>query len=132
MAENFNNYLTKKSYSTGGTQIIIPAAEEAISSSVGAGERGASTISQVHSIYITKIITSDQSSDPIGNAAVVSISVRDNATDYYIAKNVKVLPHSSFYIEKTITLRPQDCIRLTYHGSSSAGIDAVCSGIDLT
>ena len=83
---------------------------------------------------MTKADQNSYSTNPENDGVNLSISIYDtvNNKEYFIARYIKVLPNSSFYIEKTITLRPQDCIRLTYHGSSSVGIDSVCSGVDLT
>lgn len=144
MAEKFNNYLVSIPFSsTNKTVVIVPQqggslpASGTVTSATGSRTSGAT--SQIHSIYLTKSDVSTIVSNPENNGSVVSISVYDttNSKEYFIAKAVMVLPNSSFYVEKTITLRPQDCIRLTYHGNkagqfNNSSIDAICSGVDLT
>lgn len=145
MAEKFNNYLVSVTFSSSTkTVIIVPQQGTSftqLSQNVNSakGSRTSGATSQIHSIYLTKSDVSSIVENPEDNAAVVSISVYDttNSKEYFIAKGVYVLPNSSFYVEKTITLSPQDCIRLTYHGNKAgsfvnARIDAVCSGVDLT
>lgn len=140
MAEKFNNYLASIPFSSSNRTVVIvprqslslPIQGERVNHA--SGTRTAGSTAQIHSIYLTKSSQNSYSTDPKTDGVDLSIGIydTDENKEYFIAKYIKVLPNSSFYIEKTITLRPQDCIRLTYHGSSSAGIDAVCSGIDLT
>ena len=145
MAEKFNNYLVSVPFSSNNKSVTIipqqgvsfPIQGQTVNYSIGT--RTAGSTSQIHSIYLTKADVSEIIEKPEDNAAVVSISVYDtiNGTEYFIAKAVYVLPNSSFYIEKTITLKPQDSIKLTYHGNKAKQfpaitIDAVCSGVDLT
>ncbi len=141
MAELFNNYLTSRSYpaSAATTQIIVPAAGSSISSN-GTGSRTQESVVQLHSIYITKNISTNQSENPLDNKSFVTLTIVDtsntnnNTNKYVLASNVIVLPHSCFYIEKTITLRKQDRLELTYttlNGANAATISTVCSGVEL-
>lgn len=135
MAERFNNYLTKRSYSKDNTQTIVPKAGNSITSN-GIGSRTNGTISQVHSIYVTQEINGNFIDDPLSNAAYICLSVYDttNSKEYFIAHNVLVLPHSAFYIEKTITLLGQQELRLRYtsqNGTTSRTLCTVCSSIDI-
>lgn len=133
MAEIFNNYLTKKTYSNGNSQVIVPIAGAALSDNNTIGSRTANSVCQLHSIYITKEVSGDQSSNPLPNAAHITLSVRDKTTNemYDIANNVFVLPHSSFYIEKTITLKAQQELVLTFLSSTQYTLHTVCSGVDI-
>lgn len=140
MAEKFNNYLVSIPFSSSNrTVVIVP--QQGVSLPIQGqtvnhsnGSRTSGSTAQIHSIYLTKSDQNSYSANPENDGVNLSISIYDtvNNKEYFLARYVKVLPNSSFYIEKTITLRPQDCIRLTYHGSSAVGIDAVCSGVDLT
>lgn len=140
MAEKFNNYLVSVPFSSSNKIVTIvpphgvslPIQGQTVNQANGT--RTSSATSQIHSIYITKSDQNSYSSNPEADGVNLSISIFDtvNNKEYFISKYIKVLPNSSFYIEKTITLRPQDSIRLTYHGTSTVGIDAVCSGVDLT
>lgn len=140
MAEKFNNYLVSIPFSSSNRTITIvpqqggslPISGQTVNYANGSRTSGAT--SQIHSIYLTKADQNSYSSNPENDGVNLSVSVYDttNNKEYFIAKYIKILPNSSFYIEKTITLRPQDSIRLTYHGSTTTTIDAVCSGVDLT
>ena len=143
MAEKFNNYLVSVPFSSDNTVVtLVP--QQGVSLPIdgqrvnnASGSRTSGATSQIHSIYLTKSSQDEYSEYPERDGVEVSISVYDTTTEstfkeYYIAKYVRILPNSSFYIEKTITLRPQDCIRLKYHGTASVTVDAVCSGVDLT
>ena len=134
MAEVFNNYLVSKQFSSQNESVtIVPIAGGKINDTIGRGSRYGAQ-SQIHSIYLTKRNQDSYSTNPENDGVDLSVSIYDTANnkEYFIARYIKVLPNSSFYIEKTITLTAQDCIRLTYHGSTSTTIDAVCSGVDLT
>ena len=140
MAEKFNNYLVSIPFSSSNKIVTIvpphgvslPISGQVVNQANGTRTSGST--SQIHSIYLTKSDQNSYSTNPENDGVDLSISIFDtvNNKEYFISKYIKVLPNSSFYIEKTITLRPQDSIRLTYHGSTSAGVDAICSGVDLT
>jgi len=141
MAEKFNNYLVSAACAANRKFTIVPTQGTSLQSlsetgvNASSGQRVASSTSQIHSIYLTKSNVTSIDSNPEANGIVASISVYDSMTsqEYYIAKAVNVLPNSSFYIEKTITLRPQDAMKVTIHNSpASTTIDVVCSGVDLT
>lgn len=143
MAEKFNNYLVSVPFSSSNRTVVIVPSALTNSSSLpiqgqsvnhANGSRTSGSTSQIHSIYLTKSDQNSYSANPENDGVNLSIGIYDtvNNKEYFLARYVKVLPNSSFYIEKTITLRPQDCIRLTYHGSTAVGIDSVCSGVDLT
>lgn len=147
MAEYFNNYLTKRSFNKNQYQIIVPVAGTDLSvngtadnNNYVSGTRPSNATSQIHSIYITKHVTSNYTNDdPLSQAAVVSLSIVDTGNDnreFYIANNVMVLPHSSFYVEKAITLLPQQYLKLTYSNISpntnGVSISTVCSSVDIT
>lgn len=144
MAENFNNYLVSIPFTSSNKVVtIVPPCNTSSDNSLpmsgqtvnyANGSRTSGSTAQIHSIYLTKSDQNAYSTDPETDGVNLSIGIFDtvNNKEYFIAKFIKVLPNSSFYIEKTITLRPQDSIRLTYHGSASTTIDAVCSGVDLT
>lgn len=138
MAEVFNNYLTRKTYSSDvGSITIIPAYSGSIDSSIGTGSRTKDSKAQVHSIYLTQEVESNETANPLTGAVFVSLSIYDNAaqTEVYIANNVMILPHSSFYIEKTITLLSQQELRLTYGNATlnpnTKTISTVCSTIEI-
>ena len=141
MAEKFNNYLVSIPFSSSNTVVTIiphqglelPISGDTVNSASGTRTSGAT--SQIHSIYLTKASQDTyDDTNPEANGVKLSIEVYDttNSKGYYIAKYINVLPNSSFYIEKTITLRGQDSIRLKYHGTTAVTVDAVCSGVDLT
>ena len=146
MAEEFNNYLTSVTFTGSGQSITIVPPSNSSSTNVlhdsenpsayAKGTRTISSTSQIHSIYLTKEVNSYISENIEANGSLVSIYIADTSkspeSKYYIAKCVKVLPNSSFYIEKTITLQTQDCIKLEYNDNTEATIYAVCSGVDLT
>ena len=136
MAERFTNYLTSTSYNKGDSHIIIPVQNSTLSE-YGIGDREDGATSQIHSIYITKHVTDNYTNnDPLSQAAVVSLSIVDGNNEYFIANNVMVLPHSSFYVEKAITLLPQQYLKLTYSNISpnanGTTISTVCSTVDIT
>lgn len=136
MAEKFNNYLTSRSYNLSNTQILVPKAGQNLSGN-GTGSRAENAISQIHSIYVTKHVSADYSNDPLAQKSIISLSVVDTSAnkEYFIANNVMVLPHSSFYIEKAITLLPQQQLKLTYSNitGNPAGVtlSTVCSSVDI-
>lgn len=140
MAEIFNNYLTAKEFTPSSTAfIIVPKAGSELASATGSGSRAANTIVQLHSIYITKNVNSVVD-NPLDGKAYVTIAIRDTSSTqsggkvYPIASNVIVLPHSSFYIEKTITLRKQDQLEITYttlNPSGTVTLSTVCSGVEI-
>lgn len=133
MAETFSNYLTKASMTSGKTQIIIPKANGGTASGV-VGVRTLGATSQIHSIYITKEQTGSTIITDIEKAGVyVSIYIDDNGSKYYLGHNVCVLPYSSFYIEKTITLLSHQTLNIEYSSLNTSGatIDCICSGVDI-
>lgn len=156
MAEKFNDYLTSVTYSSGKTIVIVPPATELNSlpyseQYAASGTRVVGSTCQLHSIYITMSDVDNFSHDPEDDAAIISLYIQNTVTNtnniFYLAKNIKVLPNSSFYIEKTITLNTQECLKLVYHGVERKGedvtpgtidtsithkIDTVCSSVDIT
>jgi len=138
MAESFNNYLTGAKYNVDQTRVIVPRAGSSIDSEVGVGSRLTDAVTQLHSIYVAKEISGNHTDDPITYASFITISIYDYNTQktYAVAQNVMVLPHSSFYIEKAITLTPQQELRLTYttanSSSSGTNIYTVCSSVDIS
>lgn len=134
MAESFSNYLTKKSMSSGNTQIIIPPANgTSVNGVIGIRPLGAT--SQIHSIYVTKeqpgstIIT-----DVEGNGVYINLYIDDNGSKYYLGHNICVLPYSSFYIEKTITLLSHQSLNIEYTSlnKTSNTLNVICSCVDIT
>jgi len=138
MAEKFNNYLTSRSYALNNTQILVPKAGQNLSGN-GSGSRPENAISQIHSIYVTKHVSADYSNDPLTQKSIISLSVVDTSVspnkEYFIANSVIVLPHSSFYIEKAITLLPQQQLKLTYSNisgnPSGVTLSTICSSVDI-
>ena len=136
MAEYFNNYLTSRAYSPNQQQDIVPKAGESISSN-GVGSRTSESVVQLHSIYVSLKVDTNQTSNPTNNAAFITLSVYDTSknAEYPIAYNVMVLPHSSFYIEKTITLKKQDKLIMRYSNTpvntGNKTLSTVCSGVEL-
>ena len=134
MAESFSNFLSKRTYSSGNTQIIIPKANGQTQSNV-VGTRPVGATSQIHSVYITKEQTGSEVIKDVESAGVyVNIYIDDNGTKYYIGHNVCILPYSSFYIEKTITLLSQQTLNIEYTSlnKNQAAINCVCSCVDIT
>jgi hypothetical protein len=131
MAENFTNYLNKINFTkTDETKNLVPSDD-------GTTSRTKNSVVQLHSIYITKVQAGPIVTDISSNASYVHLSIKDpySNTPYYIGYNIKLVPYSPFYIEKTITLKPGQTLELTYSGSnktnSSSEIHCVCSGIEI-
>lgn len=142
MAEIFNNYLTAKQYAASDYLTIVPKANDSLPTATGSGSRTKDTVVQLHSIYVTQEISGITSSNiknyrenPLDYAAYITLSVVDNSTnnEYIIINNSAVLPLSAFYIEKTITLRAQDSLKLTYTSANSANkkLHTICSGVEI-
>lgn len=132
MSEKFSSFLSSFNVSSSSANVIVPTATATTQSGV-VGTRVSGSTTQLHSIYLT-MEQATKSTDPIADGVFLSISVYDNATgkDYFIAHNVEVLPHSSFYIEKTITLQPNQSLRVLGTSlSTSKKIHTICSGIDI-
>lgn len=128
MAEKFTNYLFKESMNKGSTLTVIDSA------GIQSG-RESSSVCQIHSLYITQDFDW-VSSNPEEEAATISLFIvsENSQKEYMVANNVLILPNSSFYIEKTITLKPSDKLRIRYTGlksSSSKTISVVCSAVDI-
>lgn len=138
MAESFNNYLTGAKYSLDQARTIVPRAGSSIDSDIGVGSRLTDAVTQLHSIYVTKEISGNHINDPYNYAVFITIAIYDYNTQksYPVAQNVMVLPHSSFYIEKAITLTPQQELILTYTSANSSdsgtNIYTVCSSVDIS
>ena len=141
MAEKFTNYLVSANYASNRTITIVPQQGASLTTSEAgvisaAGSRTGGSTEQLHSIYLTKSNVTSVVQNPESQGVILSVFVYDstNNKEYYLAKAINVLPNSSFYIEKTITLRPQDALKIKFHScaDSSAIIDSVCSGVDLT
>ena len=140
MAESFNNYLTCFKYETSGTKsskVIVPKAGESIDTSYGIGSRLPNTVVQLHSIYVAKEIDGNHTTDPLSYSSFITISIYDYDANksFCIAQNVMLLPHSSFYIEKAITLTSQQELRLTYTSANtgaSTNIHTVCSSVEIS
>lgn len=129
MAEKFTNYLFKESMNKGTTLTVIDSA------GIQSG-RESSSVCQIHSLYITQDFDL-VSSNPEEEAATISLFIvsENSQKEYMVANNVLILPNSSFYIEKTITLKPSDKLRIRYTGlksSSSKTISVVCSAVDIS
>ena len=129
MAEKFTNYLFKESMNKGTTLTVIDSA------GIQSG-RESSSVCQIHSLYITQDFDL-VSSNPEEEAATISLFIVSESSqkEYMVANNVLILPNSSFYIEKTITLKPSDKLRIRYTGlksSSSKTISVVCSAVDIS
>lgn len=134
MAEIFNNYLTSKTYAKGDAIVIVPKAGSNIASGNGVGSRKSYTKSQLHSIYISQETNGNYTSNPLNEKVFITLYVKDGNNEYYIANNVLVLPHSSFYIEKTITLLAQQELYLRYtttNTKANCKLFTVCSSIDI-
>ena len=119
MAEKFNSYVTSIPFSNNlKGMVIVPQQGVSINSEYGYGSRPSGSTSQVHSIYLTYSSPDSIMENPESMAPIVSISILDNSNgrEYYIAKAVMILPNSSFYIEKSITLTTNESLKLTYHG----------------
>ena len=137
MAESFNNYLTYAKYNAGAWKTIVPQAGGDIDNSIGVGSRLPNTTLQLHSIYITRETDGNHTSDPLSYASFVTLSIYDSGSEksYSIANNVMVLPHSSCYIEKAITLTPQQELRLTYTSTNtgvSPNLHTICSSVEIS
>lgn len=121
MAEKFTNYLYKQRLGKNAVATIIDRHNTQF--------RQANAICQIHSIYITQEYTG-VSINPEGDAAIVSLFIDNNGSEYMIANNVLVLPNSSFYIEKTITLTESQQLKLKNNGSEKT-LHVVCSSVDI-
>ena len=135
MAETFSNFLTKFNASSGLKQIIVPEANgEASTSPLGMRQKHA--ITQIHSLYITKEQSGSIVTDIANNAVYINLVITDNSTGstYYLGHNLKIVPYSPFYIEKTITLLPRQSLSIEYpstNGNKSSVLHCVCSGVDI-
>ena len=134
-SEVFNNYLASKTLSPNATITIVPVAGGKVADANGIGSRTADSVAQLHSIYITQLVDQNYTSDPVGHAAYITLSVYDESAQkrFPIAHNVLVLPHSAFYIEKTITLKNRQRLDLTLTSQNTVSkqLSCVCSGVDM-
>lgn len=133
MAETFSNFLSKTSMTSGKTQVIVPKANGQAEDGV-IGIRPINATSQIHSIYITKEQTGSSIITDIEKEGVyVHIYINDNGAKYYLGHNIQVLPYSSFYIEKTITLLSHQslCVEYSSLNANESTIDCICSGVDI-
>lgn len=124
MAEKFTNYLYNNNNRPVGS-----GAEVTIIDKHNTQYRQANSICQIHSIYITQEY-SGVSTNPEADAARVSLFIDSNGSKYMIANNVLVLPNSSFYIEKTITLTESQQLKLKNNGAEKT-LHVVCSSVDI-
>lgn len=136
MSEKFNNYLVKTTLTSGNNSetILIPTAGSPLPNSYGSGTRPSNSVSQIHSIYITKE-KNGVSTNPEAESTIVSLAIKTGTTSqaYKIADHVQVLPNSSFYIEKTITLLPhQTLVLINGNNTSNSVVNVVCSTVDIT
>lgn len=134
MAETFSNFLTKFTANKGLKQVIVPEANG--NSSVSPlGMRTLNATTQIHSIYITKEQSGGLVTDIAENAVYVNLIITDNSTGgiYYLGHNLKIVPYSPFYIEKTITLLPRQSLSIEYTdlNKSSSILHCVCSCVDI-
>ena len=138
MAESFNNYLTYNKYGKGDYKVIVPAAGSSIDNDIGIGSRLANTVIQLHSIYVTQEIDGNHINEPYAYASFITLSVYDYSINksFSVANNVMVLPHSSFYVEKALTLTATQELRLTYTttntSTTSPTIHTICSSVEIS
>ena len=138
MAESFSSYGAQYNFGTSAndqSKTIVPIAGGRLSDAGCSGSRAPGSTLQLHSIYLSQVVTQTYS-DPTSKIAYVSLRVVDtNGGSWFIANNVMVLPHSSFYIEKTITLLPTQSLQLIFSkntiNTSGATIHSYCSGVDI-
>lgn len=137
MSETFNNYGFNSTMSMGNYVVLIPKAGQSCSADSNAGSsfsisgtRPANTTVQLHSIYISKVY-SGISENPEADSSLISLSVKRDSVKYYIMNNVMVLPNNSLFIEKTITLLPNDELLLEYNSSTSSVINTICSTVEI-
>ena len=135
MAESFSNYCTKFNFSTAtkpNSKMIVPAAGGRLGT---VGSRPTGAVTQLHSIYLSQVITSTFD-DPTTHVIYASLKIRDTAdsnNEWYVDNNIMILPHSSFYIEKTITLTATQQLYIEYTSLNTFNgeVHCVCSGVDI-
>lgn len=120
MSEFFNNYLKKQTQFNKNTSITL--IEKA-----GEGNRPKNSTTQIHSLYITqeteKVMKSVED-----EAFYVNIIIKDHAsnTEISLSSNTCILPHAPFYIEKTITLLPNQSLIIKGNISNNTNTKSLC------
>jgi hypothetical protein len=124
MAETFTNFLSK---SISGEKVIVPVAGDIVkidSTNSASGEvlRAEESTAQVHSIYITQYTNSrirDDNRYDTSNFNYVDLYIEDTDTNakVYVAYDLQIVPGSSYYIEKNITLTPTQCLKINVPSS---------------
>lgn len=131
MAETFSNYLFNGTMNPGQTQVVVPVANSSKASDL-VQTRTINAVSQVHSIYITKEHNT-KTTDVEKEGVYIHLYIEDDGERFYIGHNICVLPYSSFYIEKTITLLSTQSLNMEYStlNTESAKLNCVCSCVDV-
>ena len=110
MAETFNNYL--QNIKSSGETIIIPYAKNAFNSNDSTRSEGSTT--QVHSLYITQVYETrkdGKSRYDETNFKHVDLYIKTTSGDkHYLGHDILIVPGSSYFFEKNITLSPEQCL----------------------
>lgn len=119
MAEKFKNYL--KHITTTGNFEVIPYADETNSEK----REGNSTV-QVHSLYITRVDEGRFSGDnryeesSFNHVDIMIVENDDVANATYVGYDIQLVPGSSYFFEKNITLEPHQSLRVSLPNSVGA------------
>ena len=106
MAEKFKNYL--KHITSTGTSEVIPYADE---TNTKEKREGNSTV-QVHSLYITRVDNDRFSGEnrykeaSFNHVDIMIVENDDVANATYVGYDIQLVPGSSYFFEKNITLEP--------------------------
>lgn len=119
MAETFKNYL--RQITTTGNFEVIPYADETNSEK----REGNSTV-QVHSLYITRVDNDRFSSEnryeesSFNHVDIMIVENDDVANATYVGYDIQLVPGSSYFFEKNITLEPHQSLRVSLPNSVGA------------
>ena len=111
MAEKFKNYL--KQITTTGTSEVIPHADETNSEK----REGNSTV-QVHSLYITRVDEGRFSGNnryeesSFNHVDIMIVENDDVANATFVGYDIQLVPGSSYFFEKNITLEPHQSLHV--------------------
>ena len=150
MAETFNNYLkkiTSGDVETNVETIIIPYAKNAYNSNDSTRSEGSTA--QVHSLYITQVYeTRKDGKSRYDETSFKHVDLYIETTSggkYYLGHDILIVPGSSYFFEKNITLSPEQrlCICIptgnfttttgsSYNNTSDLNIHVTASTVEFT
>jgi hypothetical protein len=136
--EKFETYLLKINElknSTGSKNTIVPVSGNTNSSATG---RVGGTTSQIHAVYVT-LVKPHQVSDIESHAVYFHLGIKDiSGNTVYICHDVPLLPQSSYFFEKTLTVLPSQELFIEFDsgvGSNNdpdQGVDVYVASVDIS